>query len=147
MLASLCGIILGLYALFIMDTTVETIDIIGTTSVRTSRVNNIGLMNKQQNFLIFSCTISIVGALFFLLGDGAELTKSKYYEYFDLARINELNGNTDIAISNYNACLYYLENHNTDGVLRSEAQEKIKKKIQNLGGEVKNTTLFYNLKD
>lgn len=41
------------------------------TSVSTSsgsRVNNIGLMNDQQNYLIFSGLISVIGVLLFIFG-------------------------------------------------------------------------------
>src|SRR4051794_12483689 len=119
------GLILAAYALG-MDTAIQSEGI--------GRVNNIGLMNDKQNYLILASAISIVGALFFLLSDNVELKKSKYYEYFDLGRIQEINGNNDEAIKHYNACLYYLENHSTDGIVNGDEKVKIKKRIEFIGG-------------
>lgn len=45
-----------------------------------SRVNNIGLMNQQQNYLILSGVVSIIGLLMFMFGKNTP-KKYGYYKY------------------------------------------------------------------
>ncbi len=60
-LLSLAGIILAVYSLFFMDVSVEVGD--GT------RVNNIGLMAQQQNYLLVAVVLFLLVSLFHSQGE------------------------------------------------------------------------------
>lgn len=58
------GVCLGIFALS-MDTTVKVNYPMGNSFGLPERVNNIGLMNDKQNYLIFSGILSVLGAIMY----------------------------------------------------------------------------------
>jgi hypothetical protein len=69
-LLSLAGIILAVYSLFFMDVSVEVGD--GT------RVNNIGLMAQQQNYLLVAVSFSC-WYLHFILREKEVITRGRFH--------------------------------------------------------------------
>ena len=61
------GIILGIYALS-MDTSVQ-VNYSGNSFGLPDRVNNLGLMNDRQNYLIVAGVLSIIGTIILIFKD------------------------------------------------------------------------------
>ena len=63
------GVLLGLYFIIVFDTSVPvpTTKLFGNT-VGGGRVNNLGLMNTQQNGIIISCVILLIGVIIMMVG-------------------------------------------------------------------------------
>ena len=69
-----------------MDTSVS-VDILGTDV----RVNNIGLMQEKQNYLIFSCLMIIAGLLISLFGTNSFSNTDNNSSYEEWEKEQELN--------------------------------------------------------
>lgn len=84
-LLSLIGIVLAIYSLFFMDVSVDVGD--GT------RVNNIGLMAQQQNYLL-------VAVVLFLAGVFISFTRKKKLPEVDFSKIESLSSEDFISEKN-----------------------------------------------
>lgn len=83
----LVGILLCIVSLS-MDTSVEVPERThgeGEFKITTpkSRVNNLGLMNDQQNYILLSCALALIGALIFIFGKNTPNKYSDNFEYQD----------------------------------------------------------------
>lgn len=67
-LLSLIGIVLAIYSLFFMDVSVDVGD--GT------RVNNIGLMAQQQNYLLVAVVLFLAGVFISFTRKNKKITRS-----------------------------------------------------------------------
>ena len=72
----LVGGVLGCICALSMDTSVEISYPYGNVFNLPNRVNNLGLMNQQRNYLIISGLISIIGTLFAIFGKDSVSTDS-----------------------------------------------------------------------
>ena len=120
------GILLGLYALN-MDTSVEVNYASGNSFGLPERVNNIGLMNDKQNYLIFSGILSALGLVIILVtkgkNEGHDMPEFKVN--IDIAKKAEYKGQIDIAIDKYLDALYCLENYKNK-LSKKENESRIK---------------------
>jgi hypothetical protein len=104
------GIILFLLACMLggavlnMDTSVET---------GFGRVNNIGLMQEKQNYLIVSGVLAVLGIILMVAAKPKQKPeKAKYLEFLDIANREDYKGNNKEAIDAYLDALYLLETDN-----------------------------------
>lgn len=93
-LLSLAGIILAVYSLFFMDVSVEVGD--GT------RVNNIGLMAQQQNYLLVAVVLFIAGIFISFSG------RKKPLQEVDFTKIESLSSDDFVSLKDGEPCLNIL---------------------------------------
>ncbi len=93
-LLSLAGIILAVYSLFFMDVSVEVGD--GT------RVNNIGLMAQQQNYLLVAVVLFIAGIFISFSG------RKKPLQEVGFTKIESLSSDDFVSLKDGEPCLNIL---------------------------------------
>lgn len=115
------AILLGGYALT-MDTSVA---VNFSTDGLPQRINNLGLMRDQQNYLITAGILAIVGFLMILVDkkDSPKKVNSTFKLSLDKARFAESKGNYKEALDLYFETIYHLENDNV-GIKLSKDEEK-----------------------
>ena len=120
------GIIIGIYTLS-MDTSVQV-------SGSFERVNNIGLMNEKQNFLIVACLLSIVGVLIIIFKSkkSNNVENHPFKITMEKAKIAEYKGDIKESIGMYLETLYHLENDYKTKKLAKSFEESRKKLISSL---------------
>ncbi|MBZ6630544.1 hypothetical protein FMJ54_23865, partial [Klebsiella pneumoniae] len=93
-LLSLAGIILAVYSLFFMDVSVEVGD--GT------RVNNIGLMAQQQNYLLVAVVLFLAGIFISFSG------RKKSLQEVDFTKIESFSSDDFVSLKDGEPCLNIL---------------------------------------
>ncbi|HIB5012437.1 hypothetical protein VBR48_25000 [Klebsiella pneumoniae] len=93
-LLSLAGIILAVYSLFFMDVSIEVGD--GT------RVNNIGLMAQQQNYLLVAVVLFLAGIFISFSG------RKKSLQEVDFTKIESFSSDDFVSLKDGEPCLNIL---------------------------------------
>ncbi|HBT4620541.1 TPA: hypothetical protein MB295_005214, partial [Klebsiella pneumoniae] len=109
---TIIGIALAIYSLFFMDVTVDVGD--GT------RVNNIGLMAQQQNFILIALVLFLAGIIISFVGrrkplPEVDFTKLESFSSEDF--VTEKNGQQTVnllAVDNFSLML--LKKHGTSSI-------------------------------
>ena len=93
-LLSLVGVVLAVYSLFFMDVSVEVGD--GT------RVNNIGLMAQQQNYLLVAVVLFLAGIFISFSG------RKKSLQEVDFTKIESFSSDDFVSLKDGEPCLNIL---------------------------------------
>jgi hypothetical protein len=117
------GILLCGYALN-MDTSVA-VNNRGNIFGLPDRVNNLGLMQDKQNYLILSGILILAGLVMFVAAKPKNKKLSKnQYSHFELAKKAEYKGEYKEAIHHYVECLFEIEKQFTPSS-KKRKQEKL----------------------
>jgi hypothetical protein len=134
-LGLIAAMALGFFALT-MDVSVPT----GTGGAYgfSERVNNLGLMQDRQNYLIIAAVFGLAGLVFigFSLSVGGK-NEHVYKAHQELAQKAEYKGKNNEAIDHYQDALYHLENdyknmRGSTEASRHRLVEKLKAKVEEL---------------